>query len=68
MGKVEVAQDSQADGPRDGSGGHGKSVETEYRALYSKDVNNYVAIKPNGEIKLVEDDLNRARLIFKDQS
>ena len=26
--------------------------ETEYRALYSKDVNNYVAIKPNGEVKL----------------
>lgn len=26
--------------------------ETEYRALYSKDVNNYVAIKPSGEVKL----------------
>lgn len=25
---------------------------TEYRALYSKDVNNYIAIKPDGEYKL----------------
>ncbi len=26
--------------------------ETNYRALYSKDVNNYIAIKPEGEVKL----------------
>lgn len=26
--------------------------ETEYRALYSKDVNNYIAIKPSGDVKL----------------
>lgn len=26
--------------------------ETEYRALYSKDVNNYIAIKPDGSAKL----------------
>lgn len=26
--------------------------ETNYRALYSKDVNNYIAIKPNNEVKL----------------
>lgn len=26
--------------------------ETEYRALYSRDVNNYIAIKPDGKVKL----------------
>jgi hypothetical protein len=25
---------------------------TEYRALYSRDVNNYIAVKPNGSVKL----------------
>lgn len=28
-----------------------KTEETEYLALYSKDVNNYIAIKPNGKAK-----------------
>lgn len=29
-----------------------KTEETEYRALYSRDVNNYIAVKPDGECKL----------------
>jgi hypothetical protein len=29
-----------------------ETEETEYKALYSRDVNNYIAIKPNGEAKL----------------
>lgn len=29
-----------------------ETEETEYRALYSRDVNNYIALKPNGEVKL----------------
>jgi len=29
-----------------------ETEETPYRALYSKDVNNYIAIKPSGEVKL----------------
>lgn len=28
-----------------------ETEETRYRALYSRDVNNYVAIKPNGDVK-----------------
>ena len=31
---------------------HFKMEETIYTALYSRDVNNYIAIKPNGEAKL----------------
>jgi DNA polymerase elongation subunit (family B) len=29
-----------------------RTEETEYSALYSKDVNNYIAVKPDGETKL----------------
>lgn len=29
-----------------------ETEETEYKALFSRDVNNYIAIKPNGEVKL----------------
>jgi hypothetical protein len=30
---------------------HFETEETEYRAVYSRDVNNYIAVKPNGEAK-----------------